>query len=104
MIAQHQTTQLTRQRGPGTRLNPANPVSPLAMMYRPISACSTGLIRQLSRITQSAVNPTWAPSVVVAISSPDPTIDAARIIPGPIRFSDAINVTGGSSISSGNSS
>ena len=27
-----------------------------------------------------AVYPTWAPSVVVAINSPDPTIDAARIL------------------------
>ena len=32
---------------------------------------------------QSSTNPTWAPSAVVAISSPEPTIDAPMISPGP---------------------
>jgi hypothetical protein len=34
----------------------------------------------------NATNPAFAPSVVVAISSPDPTIDADRINPGPRNF------------------
>jgi hypothetical protein len=39
---------------------------------------------QLSRISQSRLKPAFAPRLVVLISSPVPTIDAARISPGPI--------------------
>src|ERR1043166_683249 len=58
-------------------------------------------MKQLSRITQSARYPPRAPSVVVAINSPEPTIDAQRMMPGPIRFIIAPNVRGGSATSSG---
>ena len=40
-------------------------------------------LSQLTSTIQSAANPTCAPSVVVAMSSPDPTIEAARTMPGP---------------------
>jgi hypothetical protein len=101
MTAQTHTSQFTRSRGPGTRFRPSSPVCPVAIVYRPSSPCTTGLIAQLTRMIQSAANPTCAPSVVVAISSPDPTIEAASTIPGPIRRSALPSDGGGASIASG---
>ena len=45
------------------------------------------LIRQLTKMTQKVMNPALAPKTVVAISSPEPTIDAERINPGPRNLS-----------------
>ena len=45
----------------------------------------------------STANPTCAPSVVVAMSSPEPTIEAASTIPGPMRPSAVASVVGGDS-------
>ena len=42
--------------------------------------------------------PTCAPSVVVAISSPDPTIEAASTMPGPMRPNAVASETGGASM------
>src|SRR5687768_9250768 len=47
--------------------------------------------------------PSLAPSPVVAISSPVPTIDPARISPGPICRRAVRKVFGGSRIASGGS-
>jgi hypothetical protein len=44
---------------------------------------------------QKTTNPPRAPKMVVAINSPDPTIDAERIKPGPRNFNLDLNVTGG---------
>ena len=60
-----------------------------------------GLMKQLNRITHRATKPACAPKVVVAISSPEPTIDAQRIMPGPMRRRIARKVDGGVSTSSG---
>jgi hypothetical protein len=49
-------------------------------------------------IIQNAMNPACAPNVVVAINSPEPTIEAERINPGPRNFNLPLNVTGGSLI------
>jgi hypothetical protein len=46
----------------------------------------------------SAAKPTCAPSVVVAINSPDPTMAAARTMPGPTRRREAAMDVGGASI------
>jgi hypothetical protein len=56
---------------------------------------------QLTMMIQIATKPTCAPSVVVAISSPDPTIDAASTMPGPMRRTAVANVAGGASCASG---
>jgi hypothetical protein len=45
---------------------------------------------------QRMAKPAWAPSVVVAISSPEPTIDALRISPGPRYFRLSSQPFGGS--------
>src|SRR5262245_44593901 len=103
MIAHAQTTQLTPALGPGTRLKPSSPVCPVAIVYLPNSPCTTGLIAQLTRMIQSSVNPACAPSVVVAISSPEPTIDAASTMPGPMRPSADPIVSGGGSAASADS-
>ena len=49
-------------------------------------------------ITQNAAKPAFAPSVVVAINSPEPTIDADKINPGPRNFNDELMLPGGSFI------
>ena len=49
----------------------------------------------------STANPTCAPSVVVAMSSPEPTIDAASTIPGPMRPSARESEAGGASTACG---
>ena len=56
------------------------------------------LTRQLTRITHIATKPAFAPSWVVAISSPDPTIEADNIKPGPRCFTVFPSVLGGSMI------
>jgi hypothetical protein len=43
--------------------------------------------KQLTRITQKVIKPPFAPRIVVAINSPDPTIEAERINPGPKNLS-----------------
>ena len=63
----------------------------------------TGLQKQLRITTHSAVYPACAPSVVVAISSPEPTIEAASTMPGPMRRSVERKLIGGSSIADGSS-
>ena len=45
---------------------------------------------------QNATKPAFAPNVVVAISSPDPTIEAERINPGPKNFNLPAKEVGGS--------
>ncbi len=47
-------------------------------------------------ITQKAMKPARAPNVVVAMSSPDPTIDADRIKPGPRNRRRPMSEVGGS--------
>ncbi len=54
-----------------------------------------------SRISQSRLKPALAPRLVVLISSPVPTIDAARISPGPICEIARPSECGGSRMASG---
>jgi hypothetical protein len=51
---------------------------------------------QLSRINHNATNPALAPRVVVAISSPDPTMEADRMNPGPRNLIFSEIFSGGS--------
>src|SRR5262249_54116613 len=53
------------------------------------------------RISQSRLKPALAPRLVVLISSPVPTIEAARINPGPIFRTACPSEGGGSWIASG---
>ena len=47
-------------------------------------------------MTQRQMNPAFAPSRVVAISSPEPTMEAERMKPGPRKRSLPVKLAGGS--------
>jgi hypothetical protein len=78
----------------------ASVVRPDEMVYRPSSACTNTFTKQLAMTSQRRVKPTRAPRLVVAMSSPVPTIAPARISPGPICRSARPKVTGGASAAS----
>ena len=69
--------------GPGNWFSASKVVSPEWIACFPNSSCTKTFTRQLTMMTQRATNPAFAPSVVVAMSSPDPTIEAERMKPGP---------------------
>jgi hypothetical protein len=58
-------------------------VRPQVSVLRPISICAATLIAQPITISHSSMKPASAPTVVAAMNSPDPTIELARMIPGP---------------------
>jgi hypothetical protein len=47
-------------------------------------------------MTQNVINPPFAPSTVVAINSPEPTMEADKIKPGPRKLSLPLRDMGGS--------
>ena len=96
IIAQYHTNQFTFSRGPGTLFSAYKGVWLHVMVYRPNSICVETLITQPMIMSHSSQNPASAPALVVAINSPDPTIEPAIIIPGPSRRSVAPSVRGGS--------
>ena len=97
MAAQPHQIQLRRKsRGPGTRSNASSGVRPQVSVLRPISIWAATFTPQPSRISQSRVKPAVAPTAVVAISSPEPTMELARMIPGPRWTSLPANDRGGS--------
>ena len=54
-------------------------------------------------MTQNVINPASAPKVVVAINSPEPTMEAESIKLGPRNLKRSFNVEGGCFILSGES-
>jgi hypothetical protein len=74
---------------------------PVAMVHRASSTWTATFTRVLKMTSHSRANPTSAPRAVVAISSPDPTMDALRMSPGPRYLKLAFQPTGGSLIPSG---
>ena len=84
MISQSQHSHDAPSRGPGSESNASRVVRPCVIAYRPSSTCTKTLMMHDSRISQSRLKPASAPRLVVLISSPVPTIEAARISPGPI--------------------
>ncbi len=84
--------------GPGSLLKDCIAVSPVIIVCRPNSNCTATLTRQLTSITQKVINPACAPRVVVAMSSPDPTMEADRTNPGPRNFNFSRNLVGGAAI------
>jgi len=83
---QYHSSQLTFSLGPGTAFSDVSGVSPQAIECRPNSICVETLMTQPTMISHSSQKPAWAPVLVVAISSPEPTIepgqDHARAEPG----------------------
>ncbi len=97
MISQYQMIQLTPSRGPGMRLSDVSVVSPCPIATRPSSICTKTLITQPTMISHSSEMPACAPVLVVAISSPEPTMLAAIMSPGPSWRRMPPGVDGGSS-------
>ena len=100
MMSQSQQIHDVPTLGPGSVSNAARVVLPWVIAYRPSSTCTNTLITQERRISQSSENPALAPRPVVLISSPVPTIDAARMRPGPTWRIALASVLGGSRIAS----
>ena len=99
MTAQAQKIQpRPASRGPGTASNDSSGVRPHVSVVRPISIWAATLIAQPSTMSHRSANPASAPTVVAAISSPDPTMALASTIPGPRCTSDPRSVRGGSSV------
>ena len=82
--------------GPGSFAKENINVFPVLIVFLPNSSCIATFTKQLTRITQKVINPPFAPRIVVAINSPDPTIEAERIKPGPKNLSLEKNDRGGS--------
>jgi len=66
--------------------------------YRPNSTCANTLITQPRIISHNKLNPACAPVLGVKINSPEPTIAAAIINPGPSRANTPNTLLGGNSI------
>ena len=81
--------------GKTTASNATSGVHPQVSVWRPISIWAATLIAQPMTISQRRTKPASAPTVVVAISSPEPTIALARMIPGPRWARDSRSVRGG---------
>ena len=88
-----------RTRGPGTSFMASIVARPVTTVWRPNSTCTNTLMMQPMRISHSSQKPASAPVFVVAISSPDPTIDPAMISPGPSRQAIPKTVVGAGSTS-----
>jgi hypothetical protein len=61
-------------------------------------------MKQLRRTSHRSVKPAFAPVLVVRINSPVPTMEPARMSPGPIFRSASPSVAGGGSTAFGESS
>ena len=84
MASHSQSTHDTMARGPGNVFNPTSVVCPRSTAWRPSSICTKTFSRQPRMINQSSLNPSSAPSFGVTISSPEPTMTALMMSPGPI--------------------
>ena len=82
--------------GPGASLRASSEVLPLEMAYRAISTCTKTLMTQPKMMRPRKMKPALAPVCVAAISSPEPTIEPARMSPGPRVRRMPKNVRGGS--------
>ena len=72
------------RRGPGSVLSDAMVDSPVPIACLPNSSCTTTLTKQLKMMNHIRMKPARAPTIVVAINSPEPTMEAERIKPGPM--------------------
>ena len=81
--SQSHSTHDTRQRGPGSVSSAASVDWLVAIAVRASSICTNTFSAQPRTMNQSSVKPTDAPSLGVTISSPDPTMVAVMMKPGP---------------------
>ena len=84
-----------RNRGPGISFTAASEVFPLVIACLPSSICANTFTTQPIIISQRKSKCASAPVLVVAINSPEPTMEPARIIPGPMFSNIPLSVVGG---------
>ena len=83
MIAHSHNNHDTTARGPGTRFKVSSVVRPRASVNRPSSIWIKTFKTHPRMMNQSSVKPKLAPNLGVTISSPEPTIEAVMMSPGP---------------------
>ena len=83
MNNQHQTNHDTMKRGPGIVFIASSVVMPLEIAKRPSSTCTSTLIMQPAIMNHNRLKPYSAPTLGVAINSPEPTMQAVIMRPGP---------------------
>ena len=83
MNSQNQSSHDTRRRGPGTEFSASSVVMRSTIARRASSICTNTLTMHARRMNQSIEKPSAAPTFGVTISSPDPTIAALMMRPGP---------------------
>ena len=72
-----------RSRGPGIRSMVRSELLPVVTVWRPISTWMKTFSTHAAIMNQSSVKPAPAPSLGVTTSSPEPTMVAVMIRPGP---------------------
>ena len=98
MINHAHTAHPMRSLGPGIVFQKASIGFPVVMDILAISSWRMIFKAQLKMMVHRVTKPAWAPRAVVAINSPEPTMEAVTMIPGPMYFSLPMNVVGGSFI------
>ena len=83
MNSQNQTSQDTRKRGPGTEFSASSVVMRSTIASRASSICTNTLTTHARMMNHSIEKPSAAPTLGVTISSPDPTMAALMMRPGP---------------------
>jgi hypothetical protein len=86
----------TRKRGPGTEFSASSVVSRSTIANRASSICTNTLTMQPRIMNHSIEKPRAAPTFGVTMSSPEPTIAALMMRPGPRCDAVASQPRGGS--------
>ena len=94
MKNQYQIIQRTLSFGPGISFNATRGDVLWIMVFLPNSIKVNTFMTQPNTISQRRTKPVFAPTNVVAISSPEPTMEPAIIIPGPRCFRMSKNRVG----------
>ena len=83
MKSQNQRSQDTRSRGPGTESSASRVVTRSTIASRASSICTKTFTMQAMMMNHNIEKPSAAPTFGVTISSPDPTMAALMMRPGP---------------------
>src|SRR6187397_2517583 len=83
MKSQNQRIHDTRNRGPGIEFSASSVVTRSTITMRASSICTKTLTMHAKMTNQSIENPLAAPTFGVTMSSPDPTMAALMMRPGP---------------------
>src|SRR5918993_1505118 len=83
MKTQNHTSHDTRSRGPGTELSASSVVTRSTIATRASSTCTNTFTTHARSTNHKRKKPLAAPTFGVTISSPDPTMAALMMRPGP---------------------